>query len=182
MLYNVYNSRYIVETFTEIIVVLYRNYYSPGGIVVFMLKCVIRQISTVFSYKLKGDIFMGLFNGLMGNASEYSVEKVQQELAPLLVDQEQVEKAFKVFRDGFVFTNKRLIMIDKQGVTGTKTEYLSIPYKSITRYARESAGIMDLDAELKIWVTGAHEPIIKKLSSDANINEVYSILSQHVLG
>lgn len=58
--------------------------------------------------------------------------------------------AFKVIRDMFVFTNKRLIIVDKQGVTGKKAEYLSVPYGSITRFSKESAGMMDLDADLKI--------------------------------
>ena len=125
---------------------------------------------------------MGLLDGLMGNASEYSVDKIQQELGPILVSGERVEKAYKIIRDGFVFTNKRLIMIDKQGMTGSKVEYLSIPYKSITRYAKESAGILDLDAELKIWITSTQQPIVKKFTKDTNINEVYMILSQYILG
>lgn len=73
-------------------------------------------------------------------------------------------------------------MIDKQGVTGQKVEYLTIPYKSIIRFARESAGILDLDAELKIWLSGTAEPIVKKFTKNTNINEVYAILSKHVLG
>lgn len=100
----------------------------------------------------------------------------------MLIANERVENAYKVLRDGFVFTNKRLILIDKQGVTGSKAEYFSIPYKSITRFFRESAGIMDLDAELKIWLTSTAEPIVKNSNRDANINEVYSILSQYILG
>jgi len=125
---------------------------------------------------------MGIFDGLMGNASEYSSDKLQKELEPILTSSERVEKGFKILRDGIVFTDKRLILIDKQGVTGSKVEYLSIPYKSISRFAREGAGIMDLDAELKIWLSGSSEPIVKKFSKDTNINEVYAILSQHILG
>ncbi|MEC0249180.1 PH domain-containing protein [Paenibacillus chitinolyticus] len=125
---------------------------------------------------------MGILDGLLGNASEMSPEKLQKELEPFLIPGEQVQIAYKIIRDGFVFTNKRLILIDKQGVTGSKVEYMSVPYKSIIRYAKESAGTFDLDAELKIWLSSTHEPIVKKFNKSANINDVYAMLSRYVLG
>nr|WP_294938810.1 PH domain-containing protein [uncultured Flavobacterium sp.] len=124
---------------------------------------------------------MGLFNAIMGNASEVSVEKISQEFQPILINGEQIEKAFKLVRDMFVFTNKRLILVDKQGLTGSKVDYQSIPYTSIKKFSKESAGLLDLDAELKIWVTGEAAPIKKQFGKDNNINEVYQILSQHIL-
>ncbi|MFD7521648.1 PH domain-containing protein [Paenibacillus chitinolyticus] len=125
---------------------------------------------------------MGILDGLLGNASELSPEKLQKELEPFLIPGEQVQIAYKIIRDGFVFTNKRLILIDKQGVTGSKVEYMSVPYKSIIRFAKESAGTFDLDAELKIWLSSTHEPIVKKFNKSANINDVYAMLSRYVLG
>ncbi|QNF31901.1 PH domain-containing protein [Adhaeribacter swui] len=124
---------------------------------------------------------MGLLDGLMGNASEIALEKVQAEFAPLLVEDETLHKAFSILRDLLVFTNKRLFVVDKQGLTGSKIEYLSIPYKSITRFSKESGGMLDLDAELKIWVTGQAEPIIKEFRKDHNINQVYQLLSAQIL-
>jgi hypothetical protein len=124
---------------------------------------------------------MGILDGLMGNASEVSLENVQAEYAPLLVPGEVLEKAFKVIRDMLVFTNKRLIIVDKQGLTGSKVEYLSVPYKSIIRFSKESGGMMDLDADLKIWITGQAEPITKQFKKDNNINLVYQLLSSHIL-
>ncbi|TRW24339.1 PH domain-containing protein [Flavobacterium zepuense] len=125
---------------------------------------------------------MGLFNAIMGHASEVSVEKITEEYKPILVNGEHIEKAFKLIRDMFVFTNKRLILVDKQGLTGSKVDYLSIPYASIIKFSKESAGLMDLDAELKIWVRGEAMPIKKQFGKDNNINEVYQILGQHILG
>ncbi|SEF62969.1 PH domain-containing protein [Paenibacillus sp. UNC499MF] len=125
---------------------------------------------------------MGILDGLLGNASEMSPEKLQKDLEPFLIQGEQVQVAYKIIRDGFVFTNKRLILIDKQGVTGSKVEYMSVPYKSIIRFAKESAGTFDLDAELKIWLSSTHEPIVKKFNKSANINDVYAMLSRYVLG
>lgn len=125
---------------------------------------------------------MGLFNAIMGHASEVSVEKIAEEFRPILVSGENIEKAFKLIRDMFVFTNKRLILVDKQGLTGSKVDYITIPYASIIKFSKESAGLLDLDAELKIWVRGEAMPIKKQFGKNDNINDVYLILSQHILG
>lgn len=95
---------------------------------------------------------------------------------------ETVEKAYKLVRDMFIFTNKRLILVDKQGVTGKKIEYHSIPYKNITHFSIETAGNFDLDAELKIWISGTQMPIEKQFNKSLNIYELQSVLAEYVLG
>jgi hypothetical protein len=112
---------------------------------------------------------MGLLSSLLGNASEIDIPKVQQELAPVLVPGEVIGKGFKIFRDMFIFTDHRLIMIDKQGLTGSKTTYHSILYKSITQFSVETAGSFDADAELKIWVSGGGLPITKELKRGTDV-------------
>ncbi|WP_372762248.1 PH domain-containing protein [Pseudoalteromonas sp.] len=124
---------------------------------------------------------MGLFSGLMGNASEVDDADLEKVLLNTLIEGEQVEKAYKVIRDMFIFTNKRLILIDKQGVTGSKMEMISIAYAKITKFSKESAGHFDLDAELKIWVGSDPTPISKDFKSGDNINDVYRIISQYAL-
>ena len=123
---------------------------------------------------------MGLLSGLMGNASEVDNDDLE-ELLQYLIDGETVQKAYKVIRDMFIFTNKRLIIIDKQGVTGSKVEMLSIAYSKITKFSKESAGHFDLDAELKIWVGSDPTPISKDFKAGDNINEVYRIISEFSL-
>lgn len=124
---------------------------------------------------------MGLLKKIIGKASEVSTEKVQKEFQPILVEGEGIEKAYQLIRDMFVFTNKRLILVDKQGLKGTKADYQTIPYKSINRFSKESAGVMDSDAELKIWIKGETHPIKKQFGKNDNVNEIYKILSKHVL-
>ena len=124
---------------------------------------------------------MGLFSGLMGNASEVDDADLEKVLANTLIEGEQVEKAYKVVRDMFILTNKRLILIDKQGVTGSKMEMISIAYSKITKFSKESAGHFDLDAELKIWVGSDPTPISKDFKAGDNINDVYRIISQYSL-
>lgn len=124
---------------------------------------------------------MGLFNAILGNASEVNTENVTNEFEPILIEGEIIEKAFKLIRDMFVFTNKRLILVEKQ-LVGTKVEYMSIPYFNIKKFSKESAGILDLDAELKIWLNSESTPIIKQFGKGGNnINEVYKLLSLHIL-
>jgi hypothetical protein len=124
---------------------------------------------------------MGLFDGLMGNASQMNVEALQKEMQQLLVNGEKIQSAYKVIRDIFIFTNKRLILVDKQGVTGKKTEYLSIPYKSIAHFSVETAGTFDLDAELKIWLSGSAIPIQKNFNRSGNIYDVQRVLAKYIL-
>jgi len=124
---------------------------------------------------------MGLFNAILGNASEVNTDNVSKEFEPILIDGEVIEKAYKLIRDMFIFTNKRLILVEKQ-LVGTKVDYLSIPYFNIKKFSKESAGIMDLDAELKIWLKSEDTPITKQFGKGGNnINEVYQLLSQHIL-
>ena len=70
--------------------------------------------------------------------------------------------------------------MDRQGLTGAKTEYRSIPYRSITQFSVESAGNFDLDAELRIWVTGRTEPIQKQFNKKVNIYDVQALLTSYI--
>ncbi|MCG3208343.1 MAG: hypothetical protein FOGNACKC_01946 [Anaerolineae bacterium] len=124
---------------------------------------------------------MGILDGLLGNATEVDVNKLGQEYAALLVEGEQIERAFQLVRDMFLFTNKRFIMIDKQGMTGNKVEYHSIPYRAITHFAVETAGTFDRDAELKIWLSGMPAPIERQLKKGMDIIGVQKTLAQYVL-
>lgn len=124
---------------------------------------------------------MGFFDSLMGNASEISVEQVQKDFSQVLATNEHVEKAYKLIRDLFIFTNKRLILVDKQGLTGKKMDIHSVPYKSITHFSIETAGNFDMDAELKIWISGLSGPIEKQFNKSLNIYELQSVLAEYVL-
>ena len=124
---------------------------------------------------------MGLLDGLMGNASEVDPGQVQQEFAQILAPNERVERAYVLIRDYFVFTDKRLVFVDKQGITGSKVAYHSIPYRSITHFAIETAGAFDLDAELKIWISGQPVPFQRQFNKKLSIYVVQSVLASYVL-
>ncbi len=125
---------------------------------------------------------MGLFSALVGNAGAVSQDDLTKKYGQLLTDGEEIELGFKVIRDTFIFTSKRLILVDVQGLTGSKTEYKSINYKSITRFSIETAGTFDLDAELRIWISSELQPSIKKqFNKSVNVYDVQKVLAHHVL-
>ena len=124
---------------------------------------------------------MGLLDGLLGNASEIDASKLHAEFAQVLAPGERIEKAYQLIRDTFVFTDKRLIFVNRQGVTGRKVEYQSIPYRSIVRFSVETAGSFELDAELKIWLSGNQAPLQLQFNKKLNIYTVQSVLAGYVL-
>lgn len=93
------------------------------------------------------------------NASVFKLKEadsdvVARSVGPLLVDGEGVIATFKAMRDHVVFTNKRLIAVNVQGLTGKKQDYTSLPYSRIQAWSIETAGNFDLDAELDLWFRG----------------------------
>jgi hypothetical protein len=125
---------------------------------------------------------MGLFSALLGNAGAVDQESLIKEYGKLLIEGESIELGFKLIRDTFIFTSKRLILVEKQGLTGSKIEYKSIIYKSISRFSIETAGTFDLEAELKIWVSSEVNPsIVKQFNKSVNVYDVQNILAFHVL-
>lgn len=123
---------------------------------------------------------MGLLDGVLGNASKIDAAKIQAEFSQILAPGEKVEHAYQLIRDYFVFTDKRFVLVDKQGLTGSKVEYHSIPYRSITHFSIETAGTFDLDAELKIWITGGGM-LQKQFNKRLSIYEVQAVLASYVL-
>jgi hypothetical protein len=125
---------------------------------------------------------MGLFSALLGNAGAVSQEELTKKYGQLLTEGESIELGFKLIRDTFIFTTKRLILADVQGLTGNKVEYKSISYKSISRFSIETSGTFDLDAELKIWISSEVQPSIKKqFNKSVNVYDVQRVLAHHVL-
>ena len=125
---------------------------------------------------------MKLLNAVLGNASEVPAAELQTEFARLLMKDECILCGYRLVRDVFMFTGRRLLLVDKQGLTGKKLEYLSIPYKSITKFSIETAGTFDLDAELKIWVAGSPDPVSQKFSKGVDVYKVQTLLAKAVCG
>ena len=124
---------------------------------------------------------MSILNHLFGNATEVDIEELRKEFGEILIDGEEIETAFRIFRDKWVFTNKRLIMLDVQGVTGSKREYRSIPYHSIDQFSVETGGTFDDDCEMKLWIKGMHEPLKKEFKRNVDVKALQRMLAKHIL-
>ena len=72
-----------------------------------------------------------------------------------------------------------MLLVNKQGVTGSKVEYLSVPYRSIVMFSIETAGHFDLEAELRVWVSGQPSPIVRSLGRDSGAPAILALLAQH---
>lgn len=81
---------------------------------------------------------------------------IPSDVASLLVQGEEPYAAFKTFRDSAIFTSKRLIVRDSQGMTGKKVEIYSVPYSSINMWSTENAGRLDMNAEIELWTRAGH--------------------------
>ncbi len=122
---------------------------------------------------------MGLFDGLVGNSSSISTEEATKIFKDILGENETIFIAFKLIRDTIGFTNSRVVFLDKQGITGKKCSFLSIPYKSISMFSIETSGTFDLDSELKIWVSSSLI-VDKKFNKNVNIFEIQKVLATYV--
>jgi hypothetical protein len=104
---------------------------------------------------------------------------IRDDLAPILVDGEQPWAAYKTFRDSAIFTNKRLIVRDAQGLTGKKVEIYSLPYSAINMWSSENPGKLDLNAEMELWTRAGHIKV--KLGKGVDIRKLDHLISHAVL-
>lgn len=105
---------------------------------------------------------------------------IPSDVNDILVTGEKAMYAYKTVRDVAVFTNKRLIVRDSQGITGKKTEIYSLPYSSILMYSTENAGKLDLDSEIQLWTKVGVVKI--SLRKKVNVRAFDKILSEFILG
>lgn len=101
-------------------------------------------------------------------------------ISPMLIDGEEILSIYQGIRDGVVFTNKRIIAINVQGITGKKKDFSSLPYSKIQAYSVETAGTFDLDSELDLWFSGLGK-VRFEFVSKANVAEICRIISNYVL-
>ena len=125
---------------------------------------------------------MGVLAALTGNAAEITPAEGTELFKQVLMEDEHVGRAYQLFAGMPSRSHdRRLILKDVQGLTGKKIEWHSIPYRSISHFSIETAGVNDWDAELKIYVSGDQTPAIsKKFNRKLSIYEVGNVLAGHI--
>ena len=104
---------------------------------------------------------------------------IPPDVTELLVEGEQAVAAFRTFSDSAVFTTKRLIVRDAQGITGKKVEIYSLPYSSINMWSSENAGKLDFNSEIELWTRAGHIKV--KLAKGADVRRLDSLIAWAVL-
>lgn len=93
---------------------------------------------------------------------------------------EQIQQAFKAMRDYVVFTDKRLIAVNVQGITGKKKDFTSLPYSKAQAFSVETAGTLDLHAELDLWFSGLGK-VRLEFKGSADIRRLGQLIAGYVL-
>lgn len=105
---------------------------------------------------------------------------IPNDVEDVLIPGETAVAAYKTFRDSAIFTNKRLIVRDAQGITGKKVEIYSLPYSAINMWSTENSGkLFDLNAEVELWTRAGHIKI--SLQKGVDVRKIDRLIAQAVL-
>lgn len=104
----------------------------------------------------------------------------EERLSPMFASGEEIVASFRTVRDGVVFTNRRVIAINVQGLTGKRTDYSSLPYKKIQAFSVETSGVFDLDSELELWFSSLGR-IRFEFIAGADVREICAVISEYAL-
>ena len=101
-------------------------------------------------------------------------------ISPIFIPDEKIIGTYQSIRDGVVFTNKRIIAINVQGITGKKKDFTSLPYSKIQAFSVETSGVFDLDSELELWFSGVGKVKFEFIGA-ADVSYICKMISEKVL-
>lgn len=120
-------------------------------------------------------------NGSLFKLSPVSPESQMDRVGPLLVEGECIIAAFKAIRDSVVFTNKRVIAVNVQGITGRKVDFTSLPYSKVQAYSVETAGTFDFDCELDLFFSGGIGMVRFEIKGNYDIIALSKLIAGYLL-
>lgn len=119
-------------------------------------------------------------NATYAKLKQVNFDVFRDRIEPLLTQDERIVVTFQGIRDGLVFTTKRVISINVQGITGKKIDYTSLPYSKVQAFSVETSGIVDLDSELELWFSGLGK-VKFEFVSGFDVTRLSSILAKFIL-
>lgn len=119
-------------------------------------------------------------NGSVFKLNECSADEIGPLVAPIMIPAEQIVSCFKAVRDFVVFTDKRLIAVNVQGITGKKRDFTSLPYSKVQAFSVETAGSFDLDAELDLWFSGLGK-VRLEFKGKSDIRQIGQMIATYTL-
>lgn len=123
--------------------------------------------------------------GILGDANTFNLKElpdaqVRKDARDLLVDGEQIIESFTTVRDQVLFTNKRVLVINVQGLTGKKVSFFSYPYSKVQYFGIETAGVLDIDSELVLMFSNGAK-LQFDFKAHVNIKQICASISQYIL-
>lgn len=124
-------------------------------------------------------------SGIIGDSNTFNLKqidlsKVRREVLDFLVGGEDMVQAFETIRDQVIFTTKRILVVNVQGITGKKKSYISYPYSKVQYFGVESAGLLDIDSELILAFTDGSK-LSFDFRSNVDIIKISKCIAQFVL-
>lgn len=119
-------------------------------------------------------------NGDVFKLRKVKDEKVDNNILTLLVPKEEIIGVYKSVRDYVVFTNRRFISVNIQGVTGKRRDYTIMPYSKISVFSIETSGVLDTDSELQLFFSGVGK-VTFEFTGNSDIVEIGQMISRHLL-
>lgn len=120
-------------------------------------------------------------NGSLFKLSPVDPASQLEKVGPLLVEGEYIIAAFKAIRDSVVFTNKRVIAVNVQGITGRKVDFTSLPYSKVQAYSVETAGTFDLDCELDLFFSGGIGQVRFEFKGSCDVIALSKLIAGYLL-
>lgn len=105
---------------------------------------------------------------------------IAKDVLPLFIKDEEIISSYKAIRDYVIFTTKRIISVNVQGITGKKKDFTSLPYKKIQAFSVETSGVLDLDSELELWFSGLGS-VKFEFTGSSDIVKIGQIIGQYIL-
>lgn len=119
-------------------------------------------------------------NGALFKLSPINPQEIGPAVIPIMIRDETIVSAYRAVRDFIVFTNKRLIAVNVQGMTGKKRDFTSLPFSKVQAFSIETAGTFDLDSELDLWFSGLGR-VRLEFKGQVDIRHLGQVIASYVL-